>query len=95
MINHYKTFIQHFLHYLASLVHIMAKNVCFQWTKTEQDAFDLLKQSLSREVCLAYPDFSRPFIIYMDTSTFQLGGVIMQPPRILAFYSHKLLLAQT
>ena len=95
MINHYKTLIHRRSHHLAPLVRLTAKNVRFQWTKTEQDAFDSLKQSLAREVCLAYPYFSRPFIIYTDASTFQLGGVIMQPPRILAFYSRKLLPAQT
>ena len=39
---------------------------------------------------LAYLDFSKKFHIYADTSDTQLGGVIMQGNKPLAFYTRKL-----
>ena len=50
--------------------------------------------SLSKETLLAFPDFSKEFHIYVDASDYQLGGVIMQEGRPLAFYSRKMSDAQ-
>jgi hypothetical protein len=44
---------------------------------------------------LAFPDFSKPFDIHTDTSHTQLGAVISQAGRPIAFYSRKLNPAQT
>jgi hypothetical protein len=53
-------------HLLTLLTALTKKNVKFEWTKEHQQAFDSLKNSLAREVVLAYPDFSVPFEIYTD-----------------------------
>jgi hypothetical protein len=44
---------------------------------------------------LAYPDFTKPFEIYTDASTMQLGSVITQGNRPIAFFSRKLSVTQT
>jgi hypothetical protein len=54
-----------------------------------------MKRIMSREVLLAYPDFNKPFIIHTDVSKTQLGAVISQNDRPIAFYSRKLNPAQT
>ena len=36
---------------------------------------------------LSFPDFKKEFHIYTDASDYQLGGVIMQENKPLAFYS--------
>jgi hypothetical protein len=41
-------------------------------------------------VLLAYPDFSQPFILHTDASDYQLGAVISQNNKPIAFYSRKL-----
>jgi hypothetical protein len=43
---------------------------------------------------LSFPDFSKEFHVYTNASNYQLGGVIMQDDKPLAFYSRKLLSAQ-
>ena len=49
---------------------------------------------IGKAVTLAYPDFNKTFEIYTDSSDKQLGGVITQKGRPLAFYSRKLRGAQ-
>ncbi len=39
---------------------------------------------------LAYPDYSKPFQVYTDASVLQLGAVIVQDGRPIAFFSRKL-----
>ena len=43
---------------------------------------------------LAYPNYSKVFEIYTDASTRQLGAVITQNGRILAFFSRKFSVTQ-
>ena len=39
---------------------------------------------------LAHPDLSKPFDVHADYSAYQLGGVISQEGRHIAFFSKKL-----
>ncbi len=47
-----------------------------RWESIHQQAFDDVKATIAKEVVLAYPDFTKPFKIYTDASTTQLGVVI-------------------
>jgi hypothetical protein len=62
----------------------------WQWDSIHQEAFDNVKKTTAKEVALAYPDFTKPFDIYTDASTKQLGAVITQDNRPIAFFSWKL-----
>ena len=62
--------------------------------KANKTAFEEAKRMVAREAILAYPDFSKPFHIYTDASDYQLGAVIMQENKPLAFYTRKLNTAQ-
>jgi hypothetical protein len=95
MLNHYKAMIPCCSHLLTPLTALTKKNVKFKWTKEHQQAFDLLKNSLAREVVLAYPDFTVPFEIYTHASKYQIGSIITQKDKPLAFYSRKLTDTQT
>ncbi len=55
-----------------------------------QQAFDNVKAAIAKETVLAYLDFLKPFEIYMDASSTQLGALITQDNRPIAFFSRKL-----
>ena len=50
---------------------------------------------MSKSVLLTYPDFTQQFDIYTGASDVQLGSVITQNKKPIAFYSRKLNPAQT
>ena len=57
----------------------------WHWDSIHQEAFDNIKKTIAKEVVLAYPDFTKPFDIYTDASTKQLGAVITQDNRPIVF----------
>jgi hypothetical protein len=52
--------------------------------------FDNLKAAITKKTVLDYLDFSKPFEIYTDASSTQLGAVITQDNRPIVFFSRKL-----
>ena len=66
----------------------------FAWEDKHQKAFDAMKKVVSREISMAYPNFNETFNVYTDASSKQLGAVIVQNNRPIAFYSKKLNTAQ-
>ena len=79
----------------APLSKLTSKTAKWQWTEVEQKAFKMIKKIILQETLLAYPDFTKPFIIHTDASHMQLGAVISQDNHPIAFYSCKLNPAQT
>ena len=80
---------------LAPLTALTSKNVQWAWTAEHQAAFEKAKALISREVMLAFLDFSQPFKIYTDASNLQLlGAVAAQNKKPIAFFSRKLNPAQ-
>ena len=67
----------------------------WHWDDVHQRAFDNVKSAIAKDVMLAYPDFEKEFVIYTDASTKQLGAVITQDNRPIAFFSRKLSDCQT
>jgi hypothetical protein len=95
MINYYGDMWIRRSEVLAPLTRLTSANVKFEWTDVEQTAFNKIKQIVGCETLLSYPDFSQPFEIHTDASKTQLGAVISQKNKPIAFYSRKLQLAQT
>ena len=83
-------------HLVTPLTELTKKtNKSFKWQTKHQEAFDNLKRELARQVILAYPDFTKTFEIYTDASKYQIGAVITQENKPIAFYSRKLTDCQT
>jgi len=70
------------------------KKTPWHWDKIHQQAFDNVKAIIAKDVTLAYPDCMQGFEVYTDSSKLQLGAIITQDNRPLAFFSQKLSPAQ-
>ena len=64
------------------------------WTEVHKKAFSTMKKTVACEALLAYSNFERLFIIHTDACDIQLGSVISQNKKLLAFYGRKLNAAQ-
>jgi hypothetical protein len=60
------------------------------WDPIHQIAFNSVKTTITKEVLLAYPYFTKPFDSYTNASTKTLGAVVTQANRPIAFFSQKL-----
>ena len=45
---------------------------------------------IAKEAISLYPNFNKEFHVFMDTSDYQLGVVIIQNDKPLAFYTRKM-----
>jgi hypothetical protein len=66
------------------------KMVPWHWDKVHQRAFNHVKATIIKDVVLAYLDYSKVFEIYTDASSKQLGAVISQDNRPIAFFCREL-----
>ena len=94
MINYYRDVWKHRSQLLAPLSKLTSKSIKWKWTEVEQKAFEKIKKVISRDVLLTYPKFNEIFDIHTDASDEQLGAVISQNGKPIAFYSRKLNSAQ-
>ena len=94
-VTYYRTMFPKRAHILTPLTALTSqKSGTIAWSAERQHAFDTIKAILSSDVLLRYPDHNKPFHVYTDASDLQLGTVILQDERPVAFYSRKLNAAQ-
>ena len=79
---------------LAPLTALTSKNVKYDWKDEHQKCFDAIKYVIGCEELLAYPYFNALFEIHTDASKLQIGAVISQKGKPIAFYSRKMKSAQ-
>jgi len=80
---------------LTPLTELTSKDAKWKWTKQQEKAFQMITEVMRKEVLLAYPNFTKEFHIHTDASKTQLGAVISQEGKPIAFYSRKLSPAST
>ena len=95
LVNYYCNMWVHRSDLLAPLSKLTSSTAKWKWTEVEQTAFENIKKIISKETLLSFPNFSKPFVIHTDASHTQLGAVISQNDKPIAFYSRKLNPAQT
>jgi hypothetical protein len=66
------------------------KKKLWRWDPIHQQAFNNIEAAIAKETVLAYLDLSKPFEIYTNASATQLGPMIAQDNRPIAFFSRKL-----
>ena len=94
MINYYRDMWVRRSDILTPLAKLTSKEAKWQWTEEHQHAFDTIKRIVHEETLLVHPDFNLPFAIHTNASKNQLGAVISQKGKPIAFYSRKLNSAQ-
>jgi RNase H-like domain found in reverse transcriptase len=70
---------------LAPLTALTRKKSKFVWSAECEHSLVRVKQTLSKNITLTFPNFEKPFEIYTDASKVQLGAVIKQEGKPLAF----------
>ena len=76
--GYYRRFIPQFSSIASPLHALLKKNVPYEWGAKQQEAFERLKEILTTEPILQFPDFSQKFILTTDASNEALGCVLSQ-----------------
>ena len=76
--GYYRRFIDGFSKIATPLNQLLKKDVKFNWSEKQQEAFERLKEKLCEEPLLQRPDFTQPFILTSDASGFAIGGILSQ-----------------
>ena len=76
--NYYQRFVKDFATIAKPLHRLTERNVQFGWSKESHTAFELLRKRLTTAPVLAFPDYSREFILDTDASDTGLGAVLSQ-----------------
>ena len=50
----------------------------FQWRQEHEQAFQALKDAIVNDITLAYPNFSKIFVVQTDAAQFDIGACLMQ-----------------
>ncbi|KAG7345279.1 reverse transcriptase RNA-dependent DNA polymerase [Nitzschia inconspicua] len=102
VVNFYKLFYHRRAHIMGPLTNLNGldkyegqRNFSKYWTQDHDKAFEDTKRMVAKEVLLSYPDPNKPFTIETDASDTQIGAVILQDNKPVAFHSRKLTGAQS
>ena len=76
--NYYRRFVKGFSRIATPLNRLLIKGAKFVWTEECDTAFQELKNLLTTPPILAFPNFSKDFILYTDASQVAIGYVLGQ-----------------
>ena len=92
--NYYRRFVKDFATIARPLHRLTEKNNSFQWTPECQLSFEQLRNRLVSAPILAYPDFTKEFVLDTDASDVGIGAVLSQVTekgeRVIAYASRAL-----
>ena len=76
--SYYRRFVPNFAKVAGPLHMLTHADAQYVWTQSCESAFARLKELLTSPPVLAYPDFSKPFVLHTDASGKGLGAVLEQ-----------------
>lgn len=76
--NYYRKFVLGFSKIAAPLNALLRKDAPFVWSDDCNKAFQELRDALCSPPVLAYPDFTKPFLLTTDASNSAVGGILGQ-----------------
>nr|GEX34722.1 calmodulin-binding protein [Tanacetum cinerariifolium] len=87
--GYYRRFIQDFSKIASSLAKLTRKNTSFVWGKEQKEAFVTLRNKLCEAPILLLPEGIEDMVVYSDASYADLGCVLMQCGKVIAYDTHK------
>jgi hypothetical protein len=88
--GYYHRFISNFSKITKPMTKLLEKDVKFKWSLQYEEVFLTLKKLLTIAPVLAQPNIDKPFDVYCDASDTDIGGVLMQDGRAIAYVSRQL-----
>jgi len=76
--NYYRNFIRNFSEIVKPLFKMTSKKEKFEWTEEGLAMFHKLKEMLTSQPVLAYPDHEKQFFVECDACNYEIGGVLSQ-----------------
>ena len=76
--SYYRHFVCDYTTIAKRLHRLTEKNAPFKWISASQEAFENLCQRLVSSPTLAFPDYSKPFLLDTDASDSGIGAVLSQ-----------------
>ena len=92
--NYFRRFVKDYGQIAVGLTRLTKESVPFAWDSRAQQSFDKLREALTSPPVLAMPDFTKPFTVECDASSWALGGILLQQGRPIAYESRVLTSAQ-
>nr|CAD2193280.1 unnamed protein product [Meloidogyne enterolobii] len=78
MASFFRKHIPNFSTIVEPLTRLTKKEKNFEWGEEQNNAFNKIKEILTQEPVLIFPDYEKPFHIFTDASTVGQGGALMQ-----------------
>ena len=88
--GYYRRFFKGFLMTTTTMSRLLQKNVKFEWSEKCQISFDKLKPFLTEASVLTQPTYSKENVVFSDASLNELGCVLMQGGKVVAYASRQL-----
>ena len=76
--NFYRPFIKGFTHIARPLNELTKKDVEWNWTSRQEEAFNKLKERVTNKPVLAHQELDKQFEVEVDALGFTLGAVLLQ-----------------
>lgn len=92
MVNHFRRYIPHLAEKTRPLNLLLRKNATWRWATPQQEAFDVLKTTLSSNPVTSLAQADKPFILTTDASKHVAAAILTQPDvdggeRVIAYWS--------
>jgi hypothetical protein len=90
LVGFYRCFVRDFSTIAAPLNDLTKKGVPFYWGAAQEHSFNTLINMLTHAPLLQLPDFGKTFELECDASGIEIGGVLLQEGKPIAYFSKKL-----